>query len=105
MTGFSEPWEERKKEMLNLFAEVHAYFEPEIHKDVEMLYVFGLIAHMDWFMLEDDEKKAKVWEERSKKYHEQYRAFAPKGIDPSIFLNRGAYGDYFAMQAKVKGGY
>ncbi len=88
-----------------MFAEVHAYFELEIHKDVEMLYVVGLIAHMDWFMLDDDVEKAKGWEERSKKYHEQYRTLAPNGIDSSIFLNRGAYGDYFAMQSKIEGGY
>ena len=105
ITGFSKPWLEMRQELLPVFAEVHAYFEPEIHKDVEMLFVVGLIAHMDWYMLDDDAETAKVWEERSKKYHEQYRALAPNGIDPSIFQNRGAYGDYFAGQAKVEGGY
>jgi len=60
---------------------------------------------MHWFMLDDDIEVAKVWEERSKKYHKQYRALAPNGIDPLIFLNRGAYGDHFTGQAKVEGGY
>jgi hypothetical protein len=105
ITGFTKSWEETRKELLPVFAEVHAYFEPKIHKDVEMLYVVGLIAHMHWFMLNDDIEIAKVWEERSEKYQEQYRAIAPNGIDPSIFLNRGAYGDYFAGQAKVENGY
>lgn len=105
ITGFSKPGQEMRHELLPVFAEVHAYFEPEIHKDVEMLYVVGLIAHMDWFMLDDDIELAKVWEERGKKYREQYRAIAPNGIDPSIFVNRGAYGDYFERQAKVEGGY
>lgn len=105
ITGFSNSWEERRKEMLPLFAEVHAYFEPEIYKDVEMLYVVGLIAYMDWFMLDDDIDVAKMWEERSKIYRKQYRALAPDGIDPLIFLNRGAYGDFFTGQAKVEDGY
>ncbi len=105
ITGFSKSWEENMKELLPVFAEIHAYFEAEIHKDVEMLYVVGLIANMYWFMLDDDVEIAKVWEERGKKYHEQYRAIAPNGIDPSIFVNRGAYGDYFEGQAKVEGGY
>ena len=105
ITGFSKPWQEMRQELLPVFAEVHTYFEPEIHKDLEMLYVVGLIAHMDWYMLDDDIEIAKVWEKRSKKYHEQYRALAPNGIDPIIFLNKGAYGDYFAMQAQVEGGY
>ncbi len=29
----------------------------------------------------------------------------PNGINPTIFLNRGAYGEYYAGQAEVKGGY
>jgi hypothetical protein len=105
ITGFSNSWEERMQEMLPVFAAVHAYFEPEIHKDAEMLFVVGLIADMYWFMLDKDVSVAKVWEERGKNYRKQYRALAPNGIDPSIFLNRGAYGDYFAGQAKVDGGY
>jgi hypothetical protein len=105
ITGFSNSWEERRREMLPLFGEVHACFEPEIYKDVEMLYVVGLIAHMDWFMLDDDIEVAKMWEERSKIYHKQYRALSPSGIDPSVFINRGAYGDCFAGQAQVEGGY
>jgi hypothetical protein len=105
ITGFSKPWQELRQELLPVFAEVYAYFEPEIHKDVEMLYVVGLIVSMYWFMLDDDVETAKIWEERGKKYHKQYRSLAPNGIDSSIFLNRGAYGDYFAMQAKVENGY
>jgi hypothetical protein len=105
ITGFSNSWEERRKEMLPLFSKVHAYFEPEIYNDVEMLYVVGLIAHIDWFMLDDDVEVAKAWEELSKKYHQQYRLLAPNGIDSSIFRNRGAYGEYFQGQAEVEDGY
>lgn len=108
ITGFSKPWHERMRELLPVFAEVHAHFEPEIYQDVEMLYVVGLIANMYWHMLDadiNDIETAKRWEKLSVKYHEQYRALAPNGIDPAIFLNRGAYGDFFEGQAKVEDGF
>lgn len=60
ISGFSNSRELQRKELLPVFAEIHAYFEPEIYKDVEMLYVVGLIAHMDWVMLDDDIEAAKV---------------------------------------------
>jgi hypothetical protein len=99
ITGFPET-EEMRQELIIMLNKVHSYFEPQIHQDAEMLYVVGLIAHMHWFMLDDDVEVAKVWEERSEKYHKQYRALSPNGIDSTIFFNRGAYGDYFARQAK-----
>ena len=105
ITGFTKPWEETRSELLPVFKEVHDYFAPEIGSDTEMLYVVGLIAHMQWFMLDDDMDIAKAWEKRSEEYHKQYRKLAPNGIDPEIFSNRGAYGDYFEGQAKVEGGY
>ncbi len=104
ITGFPNN-EETRQELIQMLNQVHAYFEPQIYQDAEMLYVVGLIAHMHWFMLEDEIEDARVWEKRSEDYHEHYRALKPNGIEPSIFQNRGAYGDYFAMQAKVEGGY
>jgi hypothetical protein len=34
-----------------------------------------------------------------------YRKLEPEGIRPETFAARGFYGDYFAGQARVKGGY
>ena len=100
LTGFFVT-EDLRQELNQLLNEVHDYFELQIYKDAEILYVFGLMAHMFWFMLEDNS----IWEKRSIEYRQRYRALAPNGIDPEIFRNRGAYGAYYAGQAKIEGGY
>jgi hypothetical protein len=41
----------------------------------------------------------------AKDYRSRYRAYYRNGIDPKIFADRGAYSDYFAGHANVKGGY
>jgi hypothetical protein len=46
-----------------------------------------------------------AWTFRSEQYRLRYRALSPAGIDPDVFRNRGAYGDYFEGQARVKGGF
>lgn len=93
-TGFAEAEEEKRKLRLT-FNEVHAYFEPQIEQDAEMLYTVGLAADMFWYMFDD----AAVWEERGERYCRLYRALLPDGIDPEIFRGRGAYGEYYAGQA------
>ena len=100
LTGFSEN-EELTRELNQTLKDVHACFEPQIYQDAEMLYAFGLAAHMFWYMFDD----ASAWEKRSIEYRQRYRALAPDGIDPEIFRDRGAYGEYYAGQAKVEGGY
>ncbi len=45
------------------------------------------------------------WERCSREYHVEYRQLRPDGLDPKIFHDRSAFGDYFAMQAAVKDGY
>ena len=100
LTGFSKN-EESMRELNHSLKEVHEYFEPWIYQDAEMLYVVGLAASMFWFMFED----APEWEKRSIEYQQLYRALVPNGIDPKIFNNRGFYGQYYAGQAKVEGGY
>jgi len=100
LTGFSET-DDLSQELNLMLAEVHEYFETQIYQDVEILYVFGLAANLFWFMFDD----ASEWKKRSIEYQQRYRALAPNGIDSAIFYNRGAYGDYYAGQAKVEGGY
>ena len=100
LTGFSET-DEFWRELNPTFSEVHEYFESQIYQDAEMLYAFGLAAHLFWFMFDD----APTWEKRAVEYQRRYRALAPNGVDPEIFRNRGAYGDYYAWQAKIEGGY
>ena len=87
--------------LLQTFIEVHDYFDPSTSGDVEILYAFGLFAHLFGFMLDDP----KTWDFRAEEYKKLYRQIAPNGIDPTIFDGRGAYGDYYGHQARVAGGY
>lgn len=84
-----------------MLSEVHGYFEPQIYDDAEMLYVFGLAANMFWYMFDN----ASEWEKRSIEYQRRYRALLPNGIDPKVFQNRGAYGEYYSGQSEIEGGY
>jgi hypothetical protein len=69
--------------------------------DVEALYVAGLAARLfPWALGE-----ALLWAAKSEVYRTRYRQLAPSGISPAVFEGRGAYGDYFAGQARVAGGY
>jgi hypothetical protein len=87
--------------LAEVFREVHDYFAPEQHNDAETLYVFGLMAHLFPGGLGDEG----TWEARSGQYRIAYRKLLPDGIRPEVFAARGFYGDYFAGQARVKGGY
>ena len=89
------------RELEATFSTVHAYFEPLISDDAEMLYAFGLPANMFWFMFED----ATRWKRRAEVYRAMFRSLAPQGLKPAVFYGRGAYGDYFAGQSTVDGGY
>lgn len=69
--------------------------------DAEALYVAGLAAGLcPWALGETS-----LWTARSEAYRVRYRQLAPDGISPAVFEGRGAYGDYFASQARVAGGY
>ena len=100
LTGFFES-DEMRRELNRTLTEVHEYFEPQIYQDPEMLYVVGLAAHLFWFMFDD----ASTWEKRGIDYRLCYRALVPNGLDPALFHNRGAFGDYYSGQAAVNGGY
>ncbi len=103
-TGFGETdgFElKRNAELNGTLRKVHAYFEPKIFDDVEMLYVIGLAAHMFYFMFDDSDD----WEKRGILYREKYRKLAPNGIDPEIFSGRGFFGEYYKGQARAEGGY
>ena len=99
LTGFLE--EEIFCELDDTFNEVHDYFEPQIYNDAEILYVFGLAANMFWYVFKDTE----IWKQRGEDYQQRYRELAPNGIDPTIFENRGAYGEYYRGQAEIENGY
>ena len=90
-------------ELAAMFNEVHDWLLPAGAEsdDVEALYTAGLPAHMFAWALGDDS----LWEARSRSYRARYRLLAPDGIDPAMFDGRGAYGEYFAGQARVVGGY
>ena len=88
-------------EMPLVFTEVHDHFASTIDHDPEMLYVVGLMAQLCPWCIGD----VAVWEARSEQYRPAYRRLAPNGNAPSIFEGRGFYGDYFAGQCRVVGGY
>lgn len=69
--------------------------------DIEALYTAGLPARMFPWALGDHS----LWTKRSEVYRVRYRQLAPGGISPAVFEGRGAYGEYFADQASVVGGY
>ena len=89
-------------ELPDIFQNVYATFADGIADDAEALYVVGLMALVSPWLLGED---VPTWEARSKEFKVLYRNLLPEGIDPDRFEGRGAYGDYFAGQAVVEGGY
>ena len=89
-------------ELDGIFQDVYTTFAEEIADDAETLYVVGLMAHLSPWLLGED---VPTWEVRSKDFQMRYRELLPDGISPGCFKGRGAYGDYFAGQAAVEGGY
>ncbi len=57
LTGFSES-ANSTQELNEIFAEIHDYFESQIYQDAEMLYAFGVAAHMFWYMFDE----TNIWE-------------------------------------------
>jgi hypothetical protein len=70
--------------------------------DVECLYVVGLIASLSPWLLGED---VTTWETRSAQFRRRYRALVSDGLPAMYFSKRGAYGDYFAGQVRVQGGF
>ena len=100
LTGFDENRTEPTTPA-GVFREVHESFRHRIGSDAEMAYVIGLMAHLfPWLLGQVEEFEALAQE-----YRRVYRSLAPDGISPDTFSGRGACGEYFAGQAKVKGGY
>ncbi len=97
-TGY-EQTEDNDTELVSLFNEAHDWLDPAQSEDAELLYVFGLMADLAGYLVMTE------WERCSREYHVEYRQLRPDGLDPKIFHDRGAFGDYFAMQAAVKDGY
>ena len=89
-------------ELPSIFQDVYATFANEIADDAEALYVVGVMAQLSPWLLGED---VPTWEARSKEYRQRYRELSPDGVSPDRFKGRGAYGDYFAGQAAVEGGY
>jgi len=64
--------------------------------------VIGLMAMLAPYLVGDTEV---AWEARAKTFQTRYRQLLPEGLDPEVFRGRGAYGDYFAGQVAVVGGF
>jgi hypothetical protein len=101
LTGYDET-NAAPEYLPQLFQEVYRSFADDILNDVECLFVVGLMARLSsWLLGEDSE----TWEARSLEFRKRYRQLAPKGLPATVFANRGAYGDYFARQVVVPGGF
>lgn len=85
-----------------LFQDVYSSFQDGILDDVECLYVVGLMAQLTPWLLGED---VPTWEARSIAFRTRYRLLAPEGLAAEQFKGRGAYGDYFADQVVVPGGF
>ena len=83
-----------------MFNAVHDHFASTIQRDAEMLYVVGLMALLAPYLLGDEA----TWTSRSELYRAA-RLRLPETLAPSVFEGRGAYGEYFAGQSSVAGGY
>ncbi len=100
ITGYREPTP--SDQLGELFSAVFETLADSILDDAEALYVVGLMALLSPWLLGGDHK---TWEARANEYRERYRALIPEGLSPAYFEGRGAYGDYFAGQVQVKGGF
>lgn len=91
--------------------DAHLLPDAESSEDAEALYVIGLAAHMfPWVFCSGDDSRTlpdceQQWIHRGERYRHRYRELRPNGIAPSVFEGRGAFGDYYAGQARVQGGY
>jgi len=101
LTGYEEA-AYPSAQLSDLFSTVYETFSDTILDDVEALYVVGLIAQLTPYLLGGDEE---IWEARSRSFRARYRKLAPGGLTPSTFRDRGAFGDYFACQVQVPGGF
>jgi hypothetical protein len=101
LTGYDES-HVPSTDLPSVFQEVYRSFADGIQNDLECLYVVGLIAQLSPWLLGED---VPTWEARSAAFRARYRSLAPKGIDAAHFEGRGAYGDYFAGQVVVSGGF
>jgi hypothetical protein len=101
LTGLSES-AKQSAQLPELFHEIYETFADGILDDVECLYVVGLMAQLTPWLLGET---VNAWEARSKEFRTRYRTLVPKGLTPAVFEGRGAYGDYFAGQVAVVGGF
>jgi hypothetical protein len=96
ITGFTEAPSE-KHELNDVLFDVHEFLKDKIDSDAEILFAFGLMARMFWYMLEHD----KYWEQIGNDYQKRYRQLLPEGLDRAVFAGRGAYGEYYAGQIEA----
>jgi len=101
LTGWDEA-SSPSPQLSGLFSAVYETFADSLLDDPEVLYVVGLIAQLTPWLLGGD---VGVWDIRSRNFRSRYRALLPEGLSPSYFEGRGAYGDYFADQVQVSGGF
>ena len=100
LTGLNEASPDAR-DLARVFGEAHDALAPSTSADPELLFVFGLMAQLSPWLLGE----TATWEALSVRYRQTYRELLPNGIAPEVFANRGAYGEYFDGQARVKGGY
>lgn len=80
----------------DLFQEVFDALGGEQSHDAEFLYVAGLMADLfPWCVGSELE-----WKARAQRCLDRSRQLLPTPLSPSVFADRGAYGQYFAHQVR-----
>ena len=101
LTGYDES-HSPSADLPLLFQEVYSPVAVGIMDDAELLFVVGLMASLSPWLLGED---VPTWENRCRAFRARYRQLLPDGLPPAHFYGRGAYGDYFAAQVVVEGGF
>lgn len=89
VTGFTED-----DDVVPLWRAICEYFGGEASEDAEFLHVAGLMASLTPEELGDE------WIMGAQRMESRSRFLQPNGFWSEHFSGRGAYGDYFAHQAR-----
>lgn len=84
-------------EVVALWLELFAHFGGEEALNTEFLHVAGMMAHLFPWMLGDDLD----WSARGERMMARALTIRTDGFTPGVFEGRGAYGEYFAHQARA----
>lgn len=83
-------------EAIPLWFEIFDHFGGDASPDAEFLHVTAIMATITPEELGGEE----LWKPRIERLRSRSKKLRPPGFPPEAFEGRGAYGDYFAHQAR-----